>query len=79
LKELIIPQGTSGCDKRDEDDGSSDDEWIDISHSSEDDNAEGNVDTQKEISGRKEADRKHDDGAINANEKEDGDKVILFI
>jgi hypothetical protein len=79
LKELIVPQGTSGCEKDDEDDGSSDGEWIDISHSSEDGDAEENVDTQNKISGKKEADQKHDEGVVNDNEEEDGDKVKSFI
>lgn len=66
-------EGTSGCGKDDEDDGNSDDEWIDISHSSEDD-AEENIGTQEDVFDRVEDDKKCDHGAVDENEEEDGDK-----
>lgn len=58
-----------------EDDCSSDGEWIDISHSSEDD-AEEEVDIQNKMCGRNKADQKHDEGIIIDNEEENGDRVI---
>ena len=73
---LIVLQGTSTCEKYDEDDNSSGDEWVDISHSSEDD-ADKNVDTQKDASDRREVDQKH--RAMNQNENGDGDEVSPFM
>lgn len=74
MREFIVSQGTSGCGKDDVDDASSDDEWIDISHSSEDD-AEENIGTQQEVFDRLEDDQKCDHGAVDENEEDDGDKV----
>ncbi|PNF39265.1 SDA1-like protein [Cryptotermes secundus] len=67
-------EGTSGCGQ--DDDGSSDDEWIDISHSSEGD-AEENISTQEEVFDRLEDDQKCDHGADDENEEEDGDKDMV--
>lgn len=78
LKEIIVPQDSSGCEKDNEDDGSSDGEWVDVSHSSEDDDAEENVGTENKIPGKKEAVQKHE-GVINGNEEEDGGKVKSLI
>ena len=74
-EDLVVLQVTSMYEKDDEDD-SSDGEWVDISHSSEDD-TDKNVDTHKDVSDRKEVDQKH--GAVNTNERRDGDKVSPFI
>jgi hypothetical protein len=81
-KYRIVLQGTSTFEKDEEDDNSSDGEWVDISHSSEDDNSsEGDtdkyVDTHRDPLDRKEVDQKH--GAMNQNEKGDGDKVSPFM
>jgi len=75
-KYLIVLQGTSTYEKDEEDDNSSDDEWVDISHSSEDD-TDKYVDTHRDPLDRKEVDQKH--GAMNQNEKGDGDKVSPFM
>lgn len=78
MREFIVSQGTSGCGKDDEDDDSSDDEWINISHSSEDD-AEENIGTQEEVFDRLEDDQRCDLGAVDNNEEDDRDKVSSLI
>ena len=75
-KELIVLQGISAYEKDEEDDNSSDGEWEDISHSSEDD-TDKNVDAHRDALERKEVDQKH--GIVNENEKGDGDKVSPFM
>jgi hypothetical protein len=75
-KELIVLQGTSTYEKEEEDDNSSDGEWVDMSHSSEDD-TDKSVDTHKDVSDKKEVDQNH--GAMNKNGKGDGDKVSSFM
>jgi hypothetical protein len=72
----IVLQGTSTYEEDEEDDTSSDGEWVDISHSSEDD-TDKNVDTHNDVSDRKDDDQKH--GAMEQNEKGDGDKVSPFM
>ena len=72
----IVLQGISTYEKYEEDDNSSSDEWVDISHSSEDD-ADKNVDTHKDASDRREVDQKH--RAMNQNENGDGDEVSPFM
>jgi hypothetical protein len=77
-RELLVSQGCEkdeDDDDDDDDDGSSDSEWIDISHSSEGDDAEENDDIQEEVADGKEADQKHNDGTINENEKGGDSKV----
>jgi hypothetical protein len=73
---LIVLQGTSTYEKDEEDDDSSDGEWVDISHSSEDD-TDKYVDTHRDRLDRKEVDQKN--GAINQNEKGGADKVSPFM
>jgi hypothetical protein len=73
---LIVLQGTSTYEKDEGDENSSDGEWVDISHSSDDD-MDKYVDTDRDPLDRKEVDQKH--GAMNQNEKGDGDKVSPFM
>lgn len=65
-------EGTSTYEKDEEDENSSDGEWVDMSHSSDDD-TDKYVDTHGDPLDRKEVDQKH--GAMNQNEKGDGDKA----
>jgi hypothetical protein len=78
VRKCIVSQGISGCGGDDEDDGSSDGEWVDISHSSEDD-AEENIGTQEDAFDRLEDDQRGDRGTVDEDVEEDEDKVSSHI